>query len=75
MNSGEIMLFSAVSTQGMLAMTDDEKDYFRRRAEAELKQASVSECPEAVRVHYTLAGYYLDRVYGVAVRPKEQFDA
>lgn len=56
-------------------MTDDEKDYFYRRAEAELKQASRSHCPEAVRVHYTLAGYYLDRVYGTDEQPKERFDA
>ncbi len=56
-------------------MTEDEKDYFYRRAEAELKQASMSACPEAVRVHYTLAGYYLDRVYGTVEPLKERFDA
>jgi len=41
-----------------------ERDYYYRRAEAELEQAQRSTSAEAVRVHYTLAGHYLDRVYG-----------
>lgn len=40
-----------------------------------LKQASRSEYPEAVRVHYTLAEYYLDRVDGVTGQPGDYFDA
>lgn len=52
-------------------MTEDEKAYFQRRAETELEQASASECPEAVQVHYTLANHYLDRVYGDAEQPGE----
>ncbi|HEX8300795.1 hypothetical protein [Sphingomonas sp.] len=38
--------------------------YYYHRAEAELDQAQRSEHPAAVRAHYTLAGYYLDRFYG-----------
>lgn len=56
-------------------MTDDDKAYFYRRAETELTQASRSECPEAVRVHYTLAEYYLDRVYDLAERSRVRLDA
>ena len=42
----------------------DERAYFSRRAETELNMAQRAAAPEAVRAHYTLAGYYLDRVYG-----------
>ncbi len=41
----------------------EEVDYFYRRAESELAMAQRSAIPEAVRAHYTLAGYYLDRVF------------
>ncbi|WP_085809067.1 hypothetical protein [Sphingomonas sp. TZW2008] len=43
-------------------MTDD-KDYFYRRAELELEMAQRTEHPEAVKAHYTIASYYLDKVY------------
>jgi hypothetical protein len=39
-------------------------DYYYERAEAELEMAQKARQPEAVKAHYTLAGYYLDRVYG-----------
>lgn len=42
----------------------DDKEYFYRRAEAELQMAQSTEVPAAVKAHYTLAGFYLDRVYG-----------
>lgn len=44
---------------------EDERDrrYFLERAEAELELAQRSLVPEAVRVHYELAGQYLDLVY------------
>ena len=42
---------------------DDDKDYYYRRAEYELEMAQRTEVPEAVKAHYTLAGYYLDKVY------------
>jgi hypothetical protein len=46
------------------AMTAEDKDYFLERAEAELDLAQVSTNAAAVRAHYVLASYYLDRVYG-----------
>jgi hypothetical protein len=42
---------------------DDDKDYFYKRAENELEMAQRTAVPEAVKAHYTLAGYYLDKVY------------
>jgi hypothetical protein len=42
---------------------EDDKDYFYKRAENELEMAQRTEVPEAVKAHYTLAGYYLDKVY------------
>jgi hypothetical protein len=39
-------------------------DYFYHRAEEELEQAQNAAHPAAVKAHYTLAGFYLDRVYG-----------
>lgn len=41
----------------------DDKEYFYRRAESELEMAQRTIVPEAVKAHYTLAGYYLDKVY------------
>jgi len=48
---------------------DTERDtaepyYLYQRAEEELEQAQKADHPAAVKAHYTLAGYYLDRVYG-----------
>ncbi len=45
-------------------MPEFEKDYFQRRAEAELRLAQAATHPAAVRAHYLLAGLYLDRIYG-----------
>lgn len=42
---------------------EDDKDYFYKRAENELEMAQRTAVPEAVKAHYTLAGYYLDKVY------------
>lgn len=42
---------------------NDDKEYYYRRAESELEMAQRTEVPEAVKAHYTLAGYYLDKVY------------
>ena len=44
-------------------MTTNEMDYYLERAEAELTMAQRSTSPQAVKAHYTLAGYYLDLVY------------
>ncbi len=43
---------------------DPDRAYFYRRAEQELGQAERAENSGAVRAHYVLAGFYLDRVYG-----------
>ncbi len=44
-------------------MSDDEKNYFQQRAEAEIALAQQADNPEACRSHYLLAGYYLDIVH------------
>ena len=40
------------------------KTYLERRAEAEISLAQAAAHPAAVRAHYLLAGFYLDRLYG-----------
>lgn len=45
-------------------MKSTDQTYFYERAEAELARAQRADHPEAVKAHYLLAGYYLDRVYG-----------
>jgi len=45
-------------------MRDDDRLYFELRAEAEIALAQRATHPDAVRAHYLLAGYYLDRVHG-----------
>ena len=44
-------------------MTNDERGYFRDRAEAEIKAAQSASHPDAAKAHYRLAGYYLDLAY------------
>jgi hypothetical protein len=44
-------------------MSDDERYYFRERAEAEIRAAQAAVHPEAAKAHYVLAGYYLDLSY------------
>jgi hypothetical protein len=46
-----------------------DRSYFYERAEAELKLAQRATDPAAVKAHYQLAGYYLDRVYGAGDSP------
>lgn len=43
-----------------------ERSYNEARAEEELEQAQRASHPGAVRSHYLLAGFYLDRIYGAA---------
>ncbi|MET0377241.1 MAG: hypothetical protein ABW128_23655 [Rhizorhabdus sp.] len=40
-----------------------DRSYYIRRAEAELALAQSAAHPAAMRAHYHLAGYYLDKVY------------
>ena len=49
----------------------DEKNYYRLRAEQEIKLAQSAEHPAAVRAHYGLAGYYLDHVYNGSGSPTQ----
>ena len=50
-------------------MSDDERLYFRERAEAEIRAAQTAGHPEAARAHYVLAGYYLDLSHNHAGPP------
>jgi hypothetical protein len=38
-------------------------EYYYQRAETELEMAQRSDDPSAVKVHYTLASHYLERIY------------
>jgi hypothetical protein len=58
----EMPLRFAFDTHGDRMM--DDRKYFEQRAAAELRRAQTSSVPEAVRVHYELAGHYLDRAHG-----------
>jgi len=44
-------------------MAFDEHEYLQKRAEAELECAQNALHPLAVRAHYELLGYYLNRLY------------
>lgn len=46
------------------AMEPQDDSYLHDRAEAELKRAQQAEHPAAIKAHYMLAGYYLDRLHG-----------
>ena len=43
-------------------MTDNDINYYQRRAEAELVMAQQATLPEVVSAHYQLADAYLERV-------------
>jgi hypothetical protein len=45
-------------------MSQEEREYYERRAEAELSLAQAAEHRRAVQAHYELASAYLDRVHG-----------
>lgn len=45
-------------------MSQEEQEYYERRAEAELELAQASEHSRAVQAHYELASAYLDRIHG-----------
>jgi hypothetical protein len=45
-------------------MPTDTASYFEERAEEELELAQQATHPKAVKAHYDLAGYYLDKVHG-----------
>ncbi|HYI40328.1 MAG TPA: hypothetical protein VE053_08425 [Allosphingosinicella sp.] len=45
-------------------MSDEEQEYYERRAEAELALAQAAAHRRAVQAHYELASAYLDRIHG-----------
>lgn len=45
-------------------MSQEEREYFERRAEAEIALAQRAEHRRAVQAHYELASAYLDRIHG-----------
>ena len=47
-------------------MSQDDLNYFERRAEAELALAQRARHARAVKAHYELASAYLDRIHGDA---------
>jgi hypothetical protein len=53
-------------------MARDDRDYFDRRAEAEIALAQRATHSSVVRAHYELASAYLDLIYGETQRPAEQ---
>jgi hypothetical protein len=57
---------------GETGMTDD-RDYFERRAETEIKLAQRATHARAVSAHYQMASAYLDRIHGDTPRPAPNF--
>ena len=53
-------------------MIRNDRDYLERRAEDELDLAQHASHPAAVRAHYQLLGYYLDRLYGADTPDSER---
>ena len=45
-------------------MSQEEWDYYERRAEAEIMLAQAAAHRRAVQAHYELASAYLDRIHG-----------
>ena len=45
-------------------MSQEEREYYERRAEAELELAQSAANGRAVQAHYELASAYLDRIHG-----------
>ena len=45
-------------------MSQNDHDYYQRRAEAEIELAQQARHKAAVQAHYELASAYLDRIHG-----------
>ena len=48
---------------------DHDSDYYLQRAEVELTAARSARHPAAMRAHYFLAGFYLDKAHGPVGAP------
>jgi hypothetical protein len=47
-------------------MSQEDRDYLERRAEAEIELARQASNSKVVQAHYDMAAAYLDRIYGDA---------
>jgi hypothetical protein len=45
---------------------DQDSTYYLQRAETELSMAQAADHPAAIRAHYFLAGFYLDRAHAAS---------
>lgn len=52
-------------------MANDERDYFEKRAEAEIELAQRATHASVVRAHYELASAYLEMIHGEAGPPEQ----
>lgn len=52
-------------------MSERDRAYYEERAEAEIEAARCAGHPSAVKAHYFLAGYYLDRAFNPQPLPSE----
>jgi hypothetical protein len=53
-------------------MRENDRQYLERRVTEELHCAEKGACPEAVRAHYQLLGYYLDQLYAIEDEPEDE---
>jgi hypothetical protein len=53
-------------------MSEEDRNYYRRRAEEEVEWARASADARSVRLHYLLATAYLDRAYGQEGEPSRR---
>ena len=51
-------------------MSQEEREYYERRAEAEIALAQAADHRRAVQAHYELAAAYLDRIHGDEPEPE-----
>jgi hypothetical protein len=49
--------------------TEDDREYYNRRAEAEIEAASATENSAACKAHYQMAELYLEKAYNDADEP------
>ena len=53
-------------------MFEDDRTYYRHRAEVEIAQAQRAAMPRAAKSHYQLAEAYLDKLRALDGAPEEQ---
>ena len=70
--AGKASAVHAKKTKRTKKMAVEDKDYFEKRAEAEIAMAQRATNASVVRAHYELATAYLDLIYGDAPGAGEQ---